>query len=120
MKNKPIILEVEPIDYEDTDSEKRLHFYNREGFTHAQSIGYNRRSLATNEETPMEILYWSPTNDSEEVIYEQMKKMYEDIHTYKDEEIYGKSYQPVDEVLVYDEDRECEDILHSVDATERA
>jgi GNAT superfamily N-acetyltransferase len=119
-KNKPIILEVEPIDYEDTDTEKRLHFYNREGFTHAQSIGYNRRSLATNEETPMEILYWSPNNDSEEMIYEQMKKMYEDIHTYKDEEIYGKAYQPVDEVLVYDEDRECEDILNSVNATERA
>src|SRR5699024_3837465 len=80
-KNKPIILEVEPIDYEDTDTEKRLHFYKRESFSHAQSIGYNRRSLATNEETVMEILYWSPRNDSEEVIFEQMKKMYELIHT---------------------------------------
>ncbi|MFU0788597.1 MAG: hypothetical protein ACFWT6_01265 [Virgibacillus proomii] len=27
-KNKPIILEVEPVDYEDTDTKKRLHFYN--------------------------------------------------------------------------------------------
>ncbi|MUK90578.1 GNAT family N-acetyltransferase [Ornithinibacillus sp. L9] len=116
-KNKPIILEVEPVDYDDTDTEKRLHFYKREGFTHAQSIGYNRRSLATNEENPMEILYWSPSNESEEMIYEQMKKMYENIHTYKDEEIYGQSYQPVDEVLTYDENREAEDILGSLNAT---
>ncbi|GGA74055.1 GNAT family N-acetyltransferase [Ornithinibacillus halotolerans] len=111
MRNKPIILEVEPIDYEDSDSEKRLHFYKREGFTHAQSIGYNRRSLATNEENVMEILYWSPNNESEEFIFEQMKKMYESIHTYKDKEIYGESYQPVDEVLTYDQERESNDIL---------
>ncbi|MGY0692698.1 GNAT family N-acetyltransferase [Virgibacillus sp. FSP13] len=113
-KNKPIILEVEPVDYDDSDTEKRLHFYQREGFTHAQSIGYNRRSLATNEETPMEILFWSPDNESEEMIYEKMKKMYEDIHTYKDEEIYGKAYQPVEEVLSYDEDRESDNIFNGI------
>ncbi|WP_053220357.1 GNAT family N-acetyltransferase [Virgibacillus senegalensis] len=117
-KNKPIILEVEPVDYEDSDSEKRLKFYQREGFVHAQSIGYNRRSLATNEENPMEILYWSPDNQDEEEIYKQMKKMYEDIHTYKDEEIYGKSYQPVDEVLTYDNDREAEDIFDALKQSE--
>lgn len=113
-KNKPIILEVEPVDYDDTDTEKRLHFYKREGFNHAQSIGYNRRSLATNEETAMEILYWSPNDNSEEDIYERMKRMYEDIHTYKDEEIYGQSYQPVEDVLSYDEDRESNDIFESL------
>lgn len=110
-RNKPIILEVEPVDYEDSDTEKRLHFYNREGFTHAQAIGYNRRSLATNEENAMEILYWSPNESSEEVIFEQMKKMYESIHTYKDEQVYGQAYQPVDEVLTYDENRDSSDIL---------
>jgi GNAT superfamily N-acetyltransferase len=110
-RNKPIILEVEPVDYDDTDTEKRLHFYKREGFSHAQSIGYNRRSLATNKENPMEILYWSPNNETEEMIFEQMKKMYESIHTYKDEEIYGQAYQPVDEVLTFDEERESNDIL---------
>ncbi|SEQ44038.1 Acetyltransferase (GNAT) domain-containing protein [Virgibacillus subterraneus] len=113
-KDKPIILEVEPVDYDDTDTAKRLHFYKREGFTHAQSIGYNRRSLATNEDTPMEILFWSPSDDSEEEIYEKMKKMYEDIHTYKDEEIYGRAYQPVDEVLSYDEDRESDNIFENL------
>ncbi|OZU90624.1 GNAT family N-acetyltransferase [Virgibacillus indicus] len=119
-KNKPIILEVEPVDYDDTDSEKRLRFYHREGFTHAQSIGYNRRSLATNEENAMEILYWSPNNESEEMIFNQMKKMYEDIHTYKDEELYGKSYQAVEEVLIFDEDRDADDILESLNTPEKA
>lgn len=64
-KGKPIILEVEPVDYEETDTEKRLRFYKREGFKHAVSIGYRRRSLATNEVNEMEILYWSPTNEFE-------------------------------------------------------
>ncbi|MCT2535655.1 GNAT family N-acetyltransferase [Aquibacillus koreensis] len=119
-KNKPIILEVEPFDYEDTDSEKRLRFYQRQGFVHAQSIGYSRRSLATNEENTLEILYWSPGNDNEEEIYVQMKKMYEDIHTYKDQQLYGKAYQPVDEVLTYDNDREAEDIFEALNSKENA
>jgi predicted GNAT family acetyltransferase len=114
-KGKPIILEVEPIDYEDSDSEKRLHFYQREGFVHASSIGYTRRSLATNELNAMEILYWSPQNESEEEIFEKMKKMYEDIHTYKDKELYGKSYQPVDEVLTFNEADEEESIFNNLE-----
>lgn len=119
-KGKPIILEVEPVDYDDTDTEKRLHFYQREGFTHAQSIGYTRRSLATNEETPMEILYWSPNDDSEDVIYEKMKHMYDNIHTYKDEEVYGKAYQPVEEVLSYDTNRDSKNILKDLKKPEKA
>ncbi|GAA0455054.1 GNAT family N-acetyltransferase [Alkalibacillus silvisoli] len=103
---KPIILELEPVDYDDTDTEKRLRFYQREGFKHARSIGYTRRSLKTNELNTLEILYWSPDEESEEEIYEKMKKLYEQIHTYKDEEIYGESYQPVDEVLKIDRERE--------------
>ncbi|WP_062048062.1 N-acetyltransferase [Bacillus sp. JCM 19034] len=102
-KNKPIILEVEPIDYEDTDSQKRQHFYSREGFKHAKSIGYRRRSLATNEINELEILYWSPDDESERSIFEKMKHTYENIHTYKDKELYGESYQEVHDVLTYDE-----------------
>ncbi|GAA0325252.1 GNAT family N-acetyltransferase [Bacillus carboniphilus] len=113
-KGKPIILEVEPIDYDDSDSEKRLRFYKREGFEHAQSIGYRRRSLATNEINQMEILYWAPHNESEEEIFEAMKKTYELIHTYKDEEFYGDSYQPVDEVLVYEQSDKEDDLLKNV------
>lgn len=103
-KNKPIILEVEPVDYEDTDSEKRLRFYAREGFEHASSIGYCRRSLATGEANSMEILYWAPNNESEEEIFEAMKKMYGEIHTYKDTHFYGESYEPVSKVLTFEEE----------------
>lgn len=112
-KNKPIILEVEPIDYEDSDSEKRLRFYKREGFQHASSIGYRRRSLATNEVNQMEILYWSPTNEDEETIYNGMKKMYEQIHTYKDKQLYGESYEAVEKVLTYNENNE-DDMLRQI------
>ena len=110
-RGKPIILEVEPVDYEDSDSEKRLRFYKREGFHHASSIGYRRRSLATNEINQMEILYWSPSDEDEETIYEGMKKMYEQIHTYKDKEIYGDSYEAVDKVLTFNDDNNNDDIL---------
>lgn len=103
-KNKPIILEVEPVDYEDTDTEKRLRFYEREGFKHAKSIGYARRSLATKEITELEILYWSP-EEEEETIFEKMKETYETIHTYKDKQLYGETYQNVNEVLSYDDER---------------
>src|SRR5690625_5858561 len=34
-KNTPIILEVEPADYEDTDTDEWLHFFNRYDFNHA-------------------------------------------------------------------------------------
>lgn len=115
--NKPIILEVEPIDYEDSDTEKRLRFYKREQFKHAESIDYKRKSLATNENTVLEVLYWAPSKASETVIFNQMKKMYESIHTYKDKELYGKSYQPVEEVLNYDETRKVENVLESIQTT---
>lgn len=113
-KGKPIILEVEPVNYEDSDTEKRLRFYKREGFEHAQSIGYRRRSLATNEINQMEILYWSPTEESEENIFEGMKRTYEMIHTYKDKKWYGESYQPTDEVLTLDQNRDEGDILADI------
>ncbi|PYZ93502.1 GNAT family N-acetyltransferase [Salipaludibacillus keqinensis] len=102
-KEKPIILEVEPVDYDDTDTEKRQRFYRREGFKHAKSIGYSRRSLDTGKVNEMEILYWSPTDESEESIYQKMCHTYENIHTYKDEELYGESYDTVEKVLTYEE-----------------
>ena len=112
-KNKPIILEVEPVDYEDSDSEKRLRFYAREGFRHASSIGYCRTSLATGEENEMEVLYWAPDGEGEEEIFEAMQKMYENIHTYKDEQFYGEAYDPVSQVLTFEETEKA-DILEAV------
>lgn len=109
-KNKPVILEVEPVQYEDTDTEKRLRFYAREGFQHASKIGYRRRSLATGQETVLEILYWSPTEADEEAIYDAMVKTYRDIHKYKDAEIYGKPFESAERALSYEEERN-KDIL---------
>ncbi|MDN4523656.1 GNAT family N-acetyltransferase [Fictibacillus fluitans] len=106
-KQKPIILEVEPVDYEDTDTEKRLRFYRREDFTHASKIGYRRRSLATDKVNEMEILYWSPKGESEESVYENMKKTYNEIHTYKDKELYGKEYEDVSDVLTFQHDKDA-------------
>jgi hypothetical protein len=40
-----------------------------------------------------------------------MKKIYEEIHTYKDKEIYGEEYESVDEVLTFDEEADRKDIL---------
>ena len=105
-RDKPIILEVEPVNYEDSDTAKRLHFYKKEGFKHAQSIGYHRRSLATKEINSLEILYWAPDEESEKTIYEAMKETYDLIHTYRDKDFYGESYQPVDEVLIFNQKKE--------------
>jgi GNAT superfamily N-acetyltransferase len=113
-KGKPIILEVEPVKYEDTDTEKRLHFYKREGFEHAKSIGYMTRSLSTKENFEMEILYWAPDGETEEMIFEAMKKTYDMIHTYKDLYFYGESYQPVNEVLTFNERHGHENILENL------
>lgn len=110
-KNKPIILEVEPVNYEDSDSEKRLKFYQKQGFKHAESIGYERRSLATNEVNKLEILYWAPNNESEEEIFEAMQQTYTLIHTFKDKELYGESYQPVHEVLIMNNDKSHQNIF---------
>ncbi|CAH0189012.1 MULTISPECIES: GNAT family N-acetyltransferase [Peribacillus] len=99
-KQKTILLEVEPVQENDDDTFKRLKFYKREGFRHASSISYSRKSLATKEDTPMEILYW-PANRSvdEEDVFDFMKEIYSEIHTYKDDDLYGKSYQDVEDVL---------------------
>lgn len=101
-KNKPILLEVEPVDETAPDTGKRLKFYAREDFTHAQKIGYNRRSLATGEQTILEILYWAPAEADEAEVFNAMKTTYEEIHTYKDQDFYGDSYEPTEKVLQFD------------------
>lgn len=100
-KNKPILLEVEPADEEEPDTGKRLKFYAREDFSHAQQIGYNRRSLATGERNTLEILYWAPAEADETDIFNAMRTTYEEIHTYKDQQFYGKSYEPTEKVLKF-------------------
>lgn len=112
-KGKPIILEVEPVDYSDTDTAKRLKFYAREGFNHARRIGYSRRSLATGEKNDLEILYWSPDQADEDTveqaIFDGMRRTYEEIHTFKDADFYGKSYEPADDVFDFHREQERKD-----------
>ena len=68
-------------------------------------IGYHRRSLATKEiNSSLEILYWAPHHESEEVI-DAMRKTYNLIHTYKDTDFYGEPYQPADEVLTFSQQK---------------
>lgn len=112
-KQKMIILEVEPATEEDKDSYKRLNFYKRSGFDHASSIVYERKSLATLEDNRMEILYWSHDDIPEKVIFDKMKRVYKNIHTYKDTDIYGKKYQSVDEVLQIQTSSK-DNILHAI------
>ncbi|MDA7026101.1 GNAT family N-acetyltransferase [Bacillus sp. CLL-7-23] len=110
-KNKPILLEVEPIDEDDIDTAKRLKFYQKEHFKHAESIGYRRRSLATGKVSEMEILYWTPKSNTEEEVYEAMKETYEKIHTYKDEKWYGEPFEDVEDVLEIVEDKKTKNIF---------
>ena len=101
-RGKPIILEVEPLDYEDTNTVKRRRFYAREGFRHAETIAYRRRSLATEEVVDLEILYWTPDPAlPESALLEPLRLTYERIHTYRDRHFYGASYAPVEEVVKY-------------------
>ncbi|MCY8266043.1 GNAT family N-acetyltransferase [Bacillus haynesii] len=110
-KNKPILLEVEPVDEDDADTAKRLKFYQKENFKHAESIGYRRRSLATGKVNKMEILYWSPKSNTEKEVFDAMKETYEKIHSYKDEKWYGESYEDVDDVLTIVDDHKQKNIF---------
>src|SRR5690625_4089262 len=92
----------------------RVKFTGKDPLQHAQAIDSSSRSLATSQESPLEILYWSPTDDNEEEIYQQMRRMYEDIHTYKDEELYGQAYQPAEEVLTFDQKRKVDDLFQMI------
>ncbi|MFL6557269.1 MAG: GNAT family N-acetyltransferase, partial [Bacillus sp. (in: firmicutes)] len=73
-----------------------------------------RKSLATNEVNRMEILYWAPNQESEEMIFEAMRKTYDMIHTYKDYHFYGESYEPVYHVLTFNEEPENSNILNEL------
>lgn len=104
-KNKPMILEVEPVVADDPDTKKRLRFYKREGFTHAEPIIYYHQDFITNKETQLEVLYWAKSELSEKTIFEYMKKIYEEVHAYNVEKIYGNLPKPVYKVLRFDENR---------------
>lgn len=83
------------------DAVKRLKFYKREGFRHANEIQYSRKAGKTGESYSMEILYWKPEDSqiSQSQLLEAMKKFYNEIHKYKDEEIYGWEFEEATAVV---------------------
>lgn len=113
LKGKPIFLEVEPVNESEEDSERRLKFYKREGFQHASSVHYKKTSPVTEEEVELEILYWSPDPAlMEHDVLAGMQDVYRELHTYKDEELYGVSLEPTEQVLKIHADKT--DILEEI------
>lgn len=98
-KGKAIILEVEPASSRDPDSEKRIRFYEKNGFLKMNSIGYERIHVVTNELNKMDIFCWSPVPTTEHWVYDRIKHTYVEVHAYKIEELYGRNPQHVSEVL---------------------
>ncbi len=98
-KGKAIILEVEPVTLIDPDSEKRIQFYEKNGFLKMNSIRYERIHLVTNELNKMDIFCWSPVTKTEKWVYDKMHAIYEGVHAYKARELYGRDPQPVSDVL---------------------
>lgn len=110
-KGKAIILEVEPITFEDPDSEKRVRFYHRNDFLKMDSIGYERIHMVSNELNIMDIYCWSPECVTEQWVLDRMKKIYTDVHAFQGKEIYGRDPQPVSDVLWLRESLEASKII---------
>lgn len=97
-KNKMILLEVEPPDNEDVDTERRLAFYQKNGFRIANHIEYTRED-GDGEKFSMDILYWPAGEVSQKVIMERMALACRSIHNYRSRHYYGRVIADPDEVL---------------------
>ncbi|GGP16509.1 GNAT family N-acetyltransferase [Oceanobacillus neutriphilus] len=98
-KQKTIILEVEPVDENNADTEKRLRFYFREGFRISEAISYQFQALVSHSETELDIMYWDEQVKTDEQLLDSMVTIYEEIHSYKQKQIYGYEPKPTGEVL---------------------
>lgn len=86
---KVIFLEVEPPEGEDTDTVRRIEFYERNGFRKAEHIEYTR-SDEDGELLTMDIYYWPPDDVSEKTILEQMSTVCREIHNFRALKYYGR------------------------------
>ncbi len=102
-KNKPIILEVEPVSTLDPDTGKRVRFYEKVGFKHLRGIEYTRIHPVTKELNEMELYYCSATVKSEEWAMEKMAEVYQEVHAYRSKQLYGVPPQEINEVLMLKE-----------------
>lgn len=98
-KGKAIILEVEPVTSKDPDSEKRIRFYENNHFIKMNSICYERIHMVTNELNKMDIFYWSKVHKTEQWVFDRMRDIYTGVHAFQTQEVYGRSAQPVSDVL---------------------
>ena len=98
-KKKTILLEVEPVNENDEDTEKRLRFYFREGFRVSKDLSYYFQALVSRSETKLDIMYWAEQEKTDQQLLDYMTIIYEDIHSYKQKEIYGYEPKPTGEVL---------------------
>lgn len=98
-KGKTIILEVEPVSLADVDSEKRIRFYERQGFLKMENIGYERIHSVSKELNKMDIYCWSSERHDENWVLEKMCEIYTNVHAFKTQELYGVTPQSVNEVL---------------------
>jgi hypothetical protein len=98
-KGKAIILEVEPANLIDPDSEKRIHFYEKNGFFKMNSIKYERIHIVSNELNKMDVFCWAPIHRTEEWVFDRMQDIYKEVHAFHTKEVYGRTAQPVSDVL---------------------
>lgn len=97
-KGKTIILEVEPADLEEKDSQKRILFYRKNGFLQADHIQY-RREDENGEIRELNIFYWSPEDLPQKEIMDKMAKACEEIHNFRSGKYYGRKVADPEEVL---------------------
>ncbi len=97
-KKKVILLEVEPPDIEDVNTEKRMEFYLKNEFKIANHIQYKRKDEDGDVFT-MNILYWPADETSQRQIMSLMAKACAAIHNYRSRYYYGREVANPDQVL---------------------
>ncbi|SDX23632.1 Acetyltransferase (GNAT) domain-containing protein [Marininema mesophilum] len=95
---KAIILEVEPPTSSVPDSEKRIRFYEKNGFQLADQIHYNLET-EDGEALELDIYYWSPTPLTQEEVMEKMATACDEVHNFRSMLHYGKIRANPEEVL---------------------
>lgn len=97
-KGKIILLEVEPPEVDGIDAQKRIRFYEKNGFRKAEHIVYTRTD-DQGEPFDMDIYYWSPFAVAEQDIMQGIAKVCKDIHNFQSLKYYGREVANPDEVL---------------------
>jgi GNAT superfamily N-acetyltransferase len=97
-RGKTIILEVEPPDTEGEDAERRIRFYEKNGFRKAEHIEYTR---SDEDGTPytMDVYYWAPNEVDEQTVLHKMATVCREIHNFRAFKHYGRLVADPEDVL---------------------